>query len=138
MDSILELRPLLLRVFNEVEELHTRLKERDSMIKQLENTVNQLTKENNIYRKVVRMYDGISGVSNNTVSSEENIEENSTETANVQHAEGAKTQPAEVVEEVKTEKKIDLSKKGKTLEELASNRREYHREYRRRRREGRK
>lgn len=136
MDSILELRPLLLRIFNEVEELQVRVRERDSMIKQLENTVNQLTKENNIYRKVVGMYNGTSV---NPIYSEETqtpLEENST------HLETPVPVEETVKTTVKTEvevekKKIDLSKKGKSAEELASNRREYHREYRRRRREGR-
>ena len=59
MESILELKPILLRMFNEVETLQTNLKERDEKIRHLENTIEKLTKENEIYHKVVRMYEGI-------------------------------------------------------------------------------
>jgi hypothetical protein len=59
MESILELKPILLRMFNEMESLQANVKERDEKIRHLENTIEKLTKENEIYHKVVRMYEGI-------------------------------------------------------------------------------
>jgi hypothetical protein len=59
MESILELKPILMRMFGEVEKLHATLRERDEKIRHLESTIEKLTKENEIYQKVVRMYEGI-------------------------------------------------------------------------------
>ena len=66
MESILELKPFLLRMFGEVEQLHTTLRERDEKIRHLESTIDKLTKENEIYQKVVRMYEGIGDDDNST------------------------------------------------------------------------
>lgn len=66
MESILELKPFLLRMFGEVEQLHTTLRERDEKIRHLESTIDKLTKENAIYQKVVRMYEGIGDDDNST------------------------------------------------------------------------
>ena len=139
MDSILELRPLLLRVFNEVEDLHTQLTDRNKLIKQLENTVAQLTKENEIYRKVVRMYDDANSVPT-VEEGPANRNENTVKmpvTEDQSHKMN-ETYSKDINDDNKhgEEKKINLSKKGRSIEELAASRREYHREYRRRRKEG--
>jgi hypothetical protein len=133
MDSILELRPLLVRVFNEIEGLHKQIKERDCKIKELEDGIAQLRKENDIYRKVVRMYDGMN---DNVNSVEIPISEVNTDMNEESHVKSDDIPESRVKEEEKSQtSKINLSKKGRSVEEVSESRREYHREYRRRRKE---
>lgn len=79
MESILELKPILLRMFNEMESMQANVKERDEKIRHLENTIEKLTKENEIYHKVVRMYEGITDDNQPVGQEQEQEQENDTD-----------------------------------------------------------
>jgi type IV secretory pathway VirB10-like protein len=152
MESILELKPILMRMFGEVEQLHATLRERDERIRHLESTIEKLTKENAIYQKVVRMYEGITGdddeqpaqqqpVTNEVVHDSDEDDEGVPiplrPEAPTAEQQPIPSQEREVtVNEVKRGRRKKPSKE--TEEEKAERMREYHRQYRMKRKEAKK
>ncbi len=150
MESILELKPILLRMFGEVEQLHATLRERDEKIRHLENTIDKLTKENAIYQKVVRMYEGIGDedhsapqpATNEVVHDSDEDDEGvpiplRPEAPTVEQSLPKQSQEKEVtVNEVKRGRRKQTSKE--TEEEKTERMREYHRLYRQKRKEAKK
>jgi hypothetical protein len=163
MESIVELKPLFLRIFGEIEGLHEKVKERDQTIQRLEGDIERLKKENEIYHKVVRMYDGLgesnelpAGCHNSVVEqesddetdlpipmkapeSEQNTHRTPQNTVHVQEAEVVHQDAKEVtVNAVKRGRRKQNSENTETAEEKAERMREYHRQYRIKRREAKK
>ena len=150
MESILELKPFLLRMFGEVEQLHATLRERDEKIRHLESTIDKLTKENEIYQKVVRMYEGIGEDDNSThqPATNEVVHDSDEDDEGVPiplrpEAPTAEQPPAKQA----TEKEVTVNevKRGRrkqapkeTEEEKTERMREYHRLYRQKRKEANK
>lgn len=150
MESILELKPFLLRMFGEVEQLHATLRERDEKIRHLESTIDKLTKENEIYQKVVRMYEGIGDedhsasqpATNEVVHDSDEDDEGvpiplRPEAPTVEQPPAKQATEKEVtVNEVKRGRRKQTSKE--TEEEKTERMREYHRLYRQKRKEAKK
>lgn len=150
MESILELKPILMRMFGEVEQLHATLRERDEKIRHLESAIDKLTKENAIYQKVVRMYEGIADddhptqqpAINEVVHDSDEDEEGvpiplRPEAPTVEQSLPKQSQEKEVtVNEVKRGRRKQAP--NETEEEKAERRREYHRLYRQKRKEAKK
>ena len=151
MESILELKPILLRMFGEVEQLHATLRERDEKIRHLESAIDKLTKENAIYQKVVRMYEGIADddhtshqqpATNEVVHDSDEDEEGvpiplRPEASTVEQSPPKQSHEKEVtVNEVKRGRRKQVP--NETEEEKTERRREYHRLYRQKRKEAKK
>jgi len=150
MESILELKPILLRMFGEVEQLHATLRERDEKIRHLDSTIDKLTKENEIYQKVVRMYEGIADddhpaqqpATNEVVHDSDEDDEGvpiplRPEAPTVEQSPPKQSQEKEVtVNEVKRGRRKQAP--NETEEEKAERRREYQRLYRQKRKEEKK
>jgi hypothetical protein len=153
MESILELKPILMRMFGEVEQLHANLRERDEKIRHLESTIEKLTKENAIYQKVVRMYEGITGdddeqpaqqqpATNEVVHESDEDDEGVPIPLRPEAPTSEQQQPIPSHEKEVTVNEVKRGRRKKpakeTEEEKAERMREYHRQYRMKRREAKK